>query len=89
MQRVALALSYIKGENMDKWCHRCADRLAEEVYMYGMDPNSKNLWDDFVLAFVCRFRDTGEEERAWAQLLIIEMKDNNLDGYIAKFESLL
>ena len=31
----------------------------------------------------------GEEERAWAQLLIIEMKDNDLDGYIAKFESLL
>ena len=31
----------------------------------------------------------GEEERAWAQLLIIEMKDDDLDGYIAKFESLL
>ena len=57
--------------------------------MYGTDPNSERLWDDFVLAFVCRFRDTGEEERAWAQLLIIKMKDDDLDGYIAKFESLL
>ena len=57
--------------------------------MYGTDPNNKRLWDDFVFAFVRHFQDTGEEERAWAQLLIIEMKDNDLDGYIAKFESLL
>ena len=89
MQRVALALSYIKGEDVDEWCHGYADILAEEVYTYGTDPNNERLWDDFVLAFVHHFQDTGEEERAWAQLLIIEMKDNDLDGYIAKFESLL
>ena len=89
MQRVALALSYIKGEEVDEWSHEYADQLANEVYNNGVNPNNERLWDDFVLAFVRRFRDTGEEERAWAQLLIIEMKDNDLDGYIAKFESLL
>ena len=89
MQRVALALSYIKGEDMDEWCHRYADILAEEVYTYSTDPNNERLWDDFILAFVRRFWDIREEERAWAQLLIIEMKDDNLDGYIAKFELLL
>ena len=55
MQRVALALSYIKGEDVDEWCHGYADILAEEVYMYGTDPNNKRLWDDFVLAFIHRF----------------------------------
>ena len=89
MQRVALALSYIKGEDVDKWCHGYADILAKEVYTYSTDPNNERLWDNFVLAFVRRFRDTGEEERAWAQLLIIKMKDDDLDGYIAKFKSLL
>ena len=89
MQRVALALSYIKGEDVDEWCHGYADILAEEVYTYGTNPNNERLWDDFVLTFVRRFRDTDEEERAWAQLLIIEMKEDDLDGYIAKFESLL
>ena len=89
MQRVALTLSYIKGEDVDKLCHGYADILAEEVYTYGTNPNNERLWDDFVLAFVRCFQDTGEEERAWAQLLIIEMKDDDLDGYIAKFESLL
>ena len=89
MQRVAVALSYIKGEDVDEWCHGYADILAEEVYTYSTDPNSERLWDDFVLAFVRRFQDTKEEERAWAQLLIIEMKDDDLNGYIAKFKSLL
>ena len=64
MQKVALALSYIKGEDVDEWCHRYADTLAEEVYTNGTDPNDESLWDKFVLAFVCRFRDTEEEERA-------------------------
>ena len=89
MQRVALALSHIKGEDVDEWCHGYADILAEEVYTYDTDPNNERLWDNFVLAFVCCFRDMGEEERAWAQLLIIEMKNDDLDRYIAKFKSLL
>ena len=55
MQWVALTLSYIKGEDVDEWCHGYADILAEEVYTYGMDPNNKRLWDDFILAFVRRF----------------------------------
>ena len=55
MQRVALALSYIKGEDMDEWCHRYTDILAEEVYMHGTNPNNEELWDNFVLAFVRHF----------------------------------
>ena len=31
MQQVALALSYIKGEDVDEWCHRYANILVEEV----------------------------------------------------------
>ena len=89
MQRTALALSYIKGDTVDKWCHEYADHLADEVYQRGVAPTNERLWDDFVLDFVQRFRDTGEEERPWAQLQLLEMKDNNLDGYIAKFETLI
>ena len=54
MQRVALSLSYIKGEDIDEWCHGYADTLAEEVYTNGTDPNDESLWD-VVLAFICRF----------------------------------
>lgn len=60
-----------------------------EVYQHGINPQNECLWDDFVLDFVRCFRDTGEEKRAWAQLQILDMQDNDLDGYIAKFETLI
>ena len=89
MQRTALALSYIKGDAVDEWCYEYADHLADEVYQRGVAPTNERLWDDFVLNFVQRFRDTGEEERSWALLQRLEMKENDLDGYIATFETLI
>ena len=89
MQRTALALSYIKGEAVDEWCHEYANHLADEVYQRGIAPTNERLWDDFVLDFVQRFRDMGEEERSWALLQRLEMKKNNLDGYITTFETLI
>ena len=89
MQRTALALSYIKGDTVDEWCHEYADHLADEVYQQGVTLTNERLWDDFVLNFVQRFRDTGEEECSWALLQHLEMKENNLDGYIATFETLI
>ena len=64
MQRTTLALSYIKGDAVNEWCHEYADHLANEVYQRGVAPTNERLWDDFILNFVQRFRDTGEEERS-------------------------
>ena len=55
MQRTTLALSYIKGDAVDEWCHEYADHLADEVYQRGVTPTNKRLWDDFILDFVRRF----------------------------------
>ena len=41
MQRVALALSYIKGEEVDEWSHEYADQLTDEVYNNGVDPSDE------------------------------------------------
>ena len=89
MQRTTLALSYIKGDAVDEWCHEYADHLADEVYQRGVTPTNKRLWDDFILDFVQRFWDTGEEERSWALLQHLEMKENDLDGYIMTFNTLI
>ena len=89
MQRTTLALSYIKGDAVDEWCHEYADHLADEVYQRGVTPTNKRLWDDFILDFVQRFWDTGEEERSWALLQHLEMKKNDLDGYIMTFNTLI
>ena len=89
MQRTTLALSYIKGDAVDEWCHEYVNHLADEVYQRGVAPTNERLWDNFVLDFVRRFQDTGEEERSWALLQRLEMKENDLDGYIATFETLI
>ena len=89
MQRTALALSFIKGDAVNKWCHEYVDHLADEVYQWGVAPTNERLWDNFILNFVQRFRDTGEEERSWAQLQLLEMRDNDLDSYITKFATLI
>ena len=89
MQRTALALSYIKGDAIDEWCHKYADHLVDEVYQREVALTNERLWDDFVLDFIRRFRDIEEEERSWALLQCLKMKENDLDGYIATFETLI
>ena len=78
-----------KGDAVDEWCHEYADHLADEVYQRGVAPTNERLWDDFVLDFVRRFRDTREEERSWALLQCLKMKENDLNEYIATFETLI
>ena len=43
MQQVALTLSYIKGEDIDEWCHKYVNKLTEEVYTNGTDLNDEEL----------------------------------------------
>jgi hypothetical protein len=89
MQRIALALTYIKGPKVNNWSHQYADYLADQVWNQGRLPTDEALWNDFVIAFRRQFRDTGDRERAWGKLQTLEMKGKDLDGYIAEFETLL
>ena len=94
MQRVALALSFIKGDKIDQWVAGQANWLAMQVYGENNQPASHlaiddYLWVEFTVAFRCQFQDTAEHERAWADLQRLSMKDQNIDQYIADFENLL
>ena len=46
------------------------------------------LWEDLVQNFANTFTWTGKIEHACIELNSLEMKDNNIDDYIAKFENL-
>jgi hypothetical protein len=94
MQRVALALTFIKGERVERWVFNYSKHLAGCIYgINGRPPNyaptDERLWDEFVVAFRRQFRDTAEAERAWTKLQMIAMKDNEIDDYIAEFENLI
>jgi len=96
-QRVALALSYIKGPKVDDW----VAHETNELY-YKVDGNrnantprqathhdDEAPWDDVVRDFEQAFADTASVEHAYADLTRLEMKVDEIDEYVARFEHLL
>ena len=96
--RVALALSYIKGPNVDDWV---AQQIDEVYWKVHGDPtrnpplqpthrdDDERLWAEFVTDFTNAFGDTAEAKRAYGDLQKLELKGNKVDDYIATFEKLL
>ena len=96
--RVALALSYIKGPNVDDWV---AQQIDEVYWKVHGDPtrnpplqpthrdDDERLWTEFVGDFTDAFGDTAEAERAYGDLQKLELRGNRVDDYIATFEKLL
>ena len=82
--RVALALTYIRGEHVDLWAQQYADYLAGCVSgVNGQPPTNlptnKALWTEFATVFNRQFRNMAEAERAWRKLQTIEMKDKDIN----------
>jgi len=93
--RVALALSYIKGPRVDDWVFQQAKGAAVKVY--GDPPNvagiyadtDERLWAEFVHDFEAAFADSALAEQAYADLLSLNMKNEDIDEYISNFDFLL
>ena len=97
-QRIALVLSYMKGPKVDDWVLQQGDRLTIRVQgntlVNPMIPpthhdDNENLWREFVADFTRAFTDTASSEQAYAALTDLQMKGEDIDDYIATFESLI
>ncbi len=88
--RVALALTFIKGEHVQDWAHEMMkimeDRL--ESTLNPMLETNEYHWDHFEDAFRDAYTDTSEREDADNKLQNLHMKDGNLDQYVAEFNRL-
>ncbi len=88
--RVALALTFIKGEHVQDWAHEMMkimeDRL--ESTLNPMLETNEYHWDHFEDAFRDAYTDTSEREDADNRLQNLHMKDGNLDQYVAEFNRL-
>ena len=96
--RVVLALSYIKGQCIDNWVSQQARRATVKVYG---DPtanppiaptyadNDEWLWDEWVADFATAYADTASAEQVYADLLNLQMKNEDIDDYISTFNYLL
>ena len=97
-QRIALALSYMKGPKVDDWVLQQGDNLTIRVQgntlVNPMIPpthrdDDETLWREFVADFTRAFTDTASSEQAYAALTDLQMKGEDIDDYIATFESLI
>ena len=97
-QRVAVALSYIKGPRDDDWVAQEAKKTVDRVYGRPHDippippthrADDEVLWNNFITDFESAYADTASEEQAYADMTKLEMKGDEIDEYIAAFEYLL
>ena len=97
-QRIALALSYMKGSKVDDWVLQQGDRLTIRVQGNTLVnlmilpthcDDDETLWREFVVDFTQVFTDTTSSEQAYATLTDLQMKGEDIDDYIATFKSLI
>ena len=88
--RVALALTFIKGEHVQDWAHKVMKNMEDrlESTLNPMLETNEYHWDYFKDAFRDAFTDTSEREDADNKLQNLHMKDGNLDQFIAEFNQL-
>ena len=87
-QRVALALSYIKGPRVDDWVAQQMVAAATKVYNGIYLETDERLWTEWETTFTTAFTDTASAEQAYADLTKLEMRGDEIDEYIATFEHL-
>src|SRR6266436_1129278 len=85
--RIALALTFIKGEHVQDWAHEVMKSMEDrlESTLNPMLETNEYHWDYFEDAFKDTFTDTSEREDADNKLQNLHMKEGNLDQYVAKF----
>ena len=80
-------LSFIRGPNTNDWVTEQAEWLVDQV-VGGVLPTEENLWNTVLNRFTNAYTDTAIKSRSQRQLRELQMKQENLDDYIAEFQSL-
>ena len=95
-QRIALCLSFIRGEQVDNWVVEKINQLRRAVLgdpVTGIPPThlptDEALWNDFGADFRQAYQDTAAEENAYTDLKNLHMTEDRIDEHIAHFEVLL
>jgi Retrotransposon gag protein len=83
--RVLMALSYIKGERVNDWQEEQLTKLESTTHQH----NEEVIWTKFEQAFKDAFTDSNKKQRAYKKLKDHKMINNDIDTYIAGFETLI
>ena len=87
--RVNLALSLIRGLNVDDWVQAQIEELHRRLSPAGgFTRDQEILWTDFRNTFTTAFTNTTERQWAVTALHDLKMKGDDLDTYVARFRAL-
>jgi len=89
--RVALALTFIKGEQVQDWANSIMDLMEERLdsRLNPMQETNEYHWTSFKDTFRDAFTDTSEWEDTDNQLQNLKMTNGDLDKFIAHFNCLV
>ncbi len=89
--RVALALTFIKGEQVQDWANGIMDLMEERLdsRLNPMQETNEYHWTSFKDTFRDAFTDTSEWEDTDNQLQNLKMTNGDLDKFIAHFNCLV
>jgi hypothetical protein len=87
MKRAALFLGFIKGPNVKDWVKRWTNWTIDQ-YTTGRATNDEYYWTTIIHGFEDAFRDTGARERAEMRLTHLLMTPNEVDIFLAQFETM-
>jgi hypothetical protein len=90
-RRVLLALSYMRGPNVNDWKAAQRSALNHKVNRTQPAPIARTdeiLWQDFEADFTNAFQDTTKRQKAVNNLQQLRMYKGDLDTYVARFKHL-
>jgi len=78
------------GPNIDAWVDTQETALEAKTTctMNPITETDEVLWNKFETAFKAEWKDTTHTQSAYKQLMKLEMKNSDVDTYIATFERL-
>jgi hypothetical protein len=85
--RVALILTFIKGEDVNSWANYQLKLLDEKIARGRA--NKEPLWEEFETNFKNTFTLIKAKESALAELETLKMQKHELDKYVATFNRLV
>jgi len=80
----------MRGPNIDAWVD-AQETALEAKTTCAANPIAETdevLWNEFETAFKAAWKDTTRTQSAYEQLMKLEMKNSDIDTYIATFERL-
>ena len=87
LDRIGVALSYIRGKKVDDWVELTLNKV-DRALQQGVLPMHEALWEMFLRDFQSAFTDTTKTQNTHQELLELRMKPGFLDDYISSFKHL-